>query len=306
MKKISIIVSLFFILFCSETFSQRIWSSSLDQYAFNPAGGGMNDVASISSAYYNTYGSANNSPFGFMLMGTAPFPNDNIAAGFRITTESGGVLNNTMAEGTVIYKLPVFKNTKLSFGISAVFNQLSLLRDRLNPQSPDDPILNGAKSGFWGDANFGVSLYETNKYYAGLAVYNLLSGRTNWRVDDFTNRSARLYTMSGMYTFNVFKGDGRLEMTGVAATYLSKGSSTINFSINSRIITKKSFWVGAGYSPNTVKFLFGVYFQNFSVGYTGGVGIGDISSYSYTIPKHELFLKIDFNNSKASRTQSGK
>jgi type IX secretion system PorP/SprF family membrane protein len=289
-------------------YGQRIWNSSLGQYAFNPAGGGMSDIASISSSYYNTYGSANNSPYGFLLMGTSPFASDNIAAGFCLTTESGGVLNNTMAEGTFIYRVPILKNSKLSFGISAVYNQMSILRDRLNPQDPNDPILNAATSGFWGDANFGVSLYETNKYHIGLAVYNLLDGSTSWRVENenFTDRAARLYSFSGMYTFDVLKGEGKLEFNGIALSYLSEGSTSVNYDIDSRLIIKKLFWVGAGYEPKTVKFLFGVYFQNFSVGYEGGIGLGDITKYTYVVPQNELFLKIDFNNSKASRSQPSK
>lgn len=301
MKKIYLIAGLVFILFNASVYGQRIWNSPLGQYAFNPAGGGMNDIGEISSCYYNTYGSSNNNPVGFLLMGTAPFPGDNYAAGFRFTSESGGVLNYTMAEATFIYHRPVFKNSKFSFGLSAVFNQLGLLRDRINAQHPDDPILNGAKTGFWADANFGASLYETNKYYAGIGVYSLLSGRTNWLVSDFNNRSARLYTLSGMYTFNVLKGDGRLELTGLAMSFL-KGSADINYDISTRIIMKKSFWIGSGYSPNTVKLLFGVYFQNFAIGYSGGIGFGDISKHTYSLPRHEIFLKIEFNNSKASRS----
>ena len=304
MKKIYIILGLFFLLFCSATFSQKIWNSTLDQYAFNPAGGGINDIATISTSYYNTFGSANNSPYGFLVMGTAPFPSDNIAAGFKVTTESGGVLNNTSAEGTFVYKLPVLKNSKLAFGISAVYNQLSLLRDRLNPQSLADPVINNATTGYWGDANFGVDLYEPNKYYVGLAANNLLSGTTNWRINDFTNRSARLYSLSGMYTFNVMQGDGRLELTGLAASYLSKGSSIVEYNANARFIVKKSYWFGAGYANSAVKFLVGVYFQNFSIGYAGAISMGDITKYTYAVPMHELLFKIDFNNSKASRPKS--
>ena len=304
MKKIYIILGLLFLLFYSTTYSQKIWNSTLDQYAFNPAGAGMNDIASISTSYYNTFGSANNSPFGFLVMGTAPFTNDKIAAGFKVTTESGGVLNNTSAEGSFIYRLPDFKNSKIAFGVSAVYNQLGLLRDRLNPQHLADPVINNATTGSWGDANFGADLYEPNKYYVGLGVNNLLSGRTNWRIDNFTNRSARLYSLSGMYTFNVMKGDGRLEMTGVAMSYFSKGSSSIQYNANARFIIKKSYWVGAGYANSAVKFLFGIYFQNFAIGYAGGIGLGDITKYTYAVPKNELFFKIDFNNSKASRTKS--
>jgi type IX secretion system PorP/SprF family membrane protein len=301
MKKIFLIVCVTFICFNQQSSAQRIWGSSLGQYAFNPAGGGMNDVGEISTCYYNSFASCNNNPTGILLMGTAPFPSDNIAAGFRLTTESGGVLNSTMAEATFIYKRPILNNAKLAFGLSAVYNQLSILHNRLNPQHPNDPVINGAHSGFWGDANFGASLYQTNKYYAGIGVYNLLAGKTNLLVSDFTNRSARLFSLSGMYVFNVMKGDGRLEVTGVAMSYL-KGNAYVNYDVTSRIIMKKSFWAGAGYAPNTAKILFGVYFQNFSVGYSGGIGLGDISKQTYSFPKHELYLKIEFNNSKTSRS----
>lgn len=303
MKKTQIIIILVLTIFGSNSFSQKIWNSSLGQYAYNPAGGGMNDVGEITSSYYNTYGSANNNPFGFMLMGTAPFPSENFAAGFRITSESGGVLNSTMAEATFIYRRPILKNTKLAFGLSAVYNQLSILREKVYAQHPDDPILNGASSGFWGDANFGASIYETNKYYFGIGVYNLLAGRTNLLVTDFTNRSSRLFSFSGMYTVNVLKGDGKLEVKGLATSYFSKGSSDINYDLSSRIILKKSFWIGSGFAPNTIKLLFGIYFQNFAIGYSGGIGIGNTSPQNYSLPKHEIMLKIDFNNSKASRPQ---
>jgi len=302
MKKTYITLALVLIFFNSNVYSQRIWSNPLGQYAYNPAGGGMNDIGEISSSYYNTYGSANNNPYGFLLMGTSPFPGDKTAMGFRFTSESGGVLNSTMAEATFVYRLSIFESTKLSFGLSAVYNQLKILSDRVNPQHPDDPILNNAKTGFWGDSNFGVSIYQSNKYYMGLGVYNLLGGTTNLLVADFNNRAARLYSLSGMYAVNVFNGDGKLEMTGLAMSYLSNGSTDVNYDLSARVVMKKSFWVGSGYAPNTVKLLFGVYFQNFAIGYSGGIGLGDISKNTYSFPKHELFLKIEFNNSKASRS----
>lgn len=301
MKKIYLIAVLFFFLLSANGYSQRIWGNPIGQYAYNPAGGAMSDVSELTTCYYNTYTSAYNNPMGILLQGSASFPNDKIAAGFRLTSESGGVLKSTKGEATFIYRLPVWKNSKLAFGISAVCNQLGIIRDRVNAQHPDDPILQGAQAGFWADANFGVSMYESNKYYFGLGIYNLLGGKTSWLVSDFTNRGARLYSLSGMYTFNVFQGDGRLEMSGVGMSYLSKGSTALNFDISSRIIMKKSFWVGCGYAPNTVKVLCGTYFQNFAVGYSGGIGMGEITKYTYSFPRHELFLKIELNNSKTSR-----
>lgn len=302
MKKTYIIFSILLVLISSQGFGQRIWGNPLGQYTYNPAGGAMSDMSEITSSYYNSYGSANNNPVGYLLMGTATFPNDRTAAGFKINNETAGVLSNTKAEATFIYRVPVAKSSKLSFGLSGVINQMGIIRDRVNAQHPQDPILEGAKSGFWGDANFGISLYETNRYYAGFAVNNLLGGKTNLLVTDFTNRSARLYSLTGMYTFTIFKGDGKLELTGVGLSYLT-GKTSVNYDISSRVIVKKSFWIGAGYRPNAVKILCGLYFQNFAVGYTGGIGLGNITNYTYAVPVHEFFVKLDINNSKSSKNK---
>ena len=74
------------------------------------------------------------------------------------------------------------------------------------------------------------------------------------------------------------------------------------YDINSRLIFKKSFWVGAGYTNNMAKALFGLYIQNINIGYAGGIGLGDIAATTYSFPKHELFLRMELNTSKTSRT----
>jgi len=61
--------------------------------------------------------------------------------------------------------------------------------------------------------------------------------------------------------------------------------------------------LGTGYAVNKVKVLCGLYFQNFSVGYTGGFGVGDINQYNYVMPRHEIFVRLEINNSKSSRTK---
>lgn len=304
MSKISIVLVLLSLFLINTGKSQRIWNSPSGQYAFNPAGAAMSDLADISTCYYNNYGSANNNPEGFLLMGSAPLPVDNTGAGFRFISESGGILKSTSAKATFIYRIPVGSSSKLSFGLSGVLNQVGIIRDRVNAQYPDDPVLQSAQSGFWGDADFGISLYSANKYYFGVAVNNLLKGSTNWLISDFSTRSDRLLNLSGMYSIYVLSGEGKLEISGVAQSYLTNGTENINYDISSRIIIKKCFWIGSGYEPGMVKLLFGVYYQNFAIGYSGGIDLGEISKYTYALPLHELFLRIEFNNSRPSRTQT--
>ena len=283
-------------------FGQHLWNNPVGNYVYNPSSGAMSDLGELVSSYYKSYGSATNSPMGVLLMGSTTFPNDNVAAGFRISSESGGVLSNLYGELSFIYRVPLFQNSKLSFGLSGTFNQMTLQKEKIYAQHPDDPLLQGGESGFWGDVNSGVSLYRTNVYYIGVAGYNLARQQTNWLINDFENQASRYYTLTGMYTFNIFKGDWKWELSGVGLAYEQK-ISDINYDLSSRFIFKKSFWLGGGYTPNAVKGLFGIYFQNLAVGYAGSFGMGDVKLYTYSMTQHEIFVRLELNTSKPSRTK---
>lgn len=307
MKKIYIISGLLLLLYTVNGYSQRIWSNPIGQYAYNPAGAAMNDIGEVVASYYNTYASANNSPQGFLLMGSTSFPSDKIGAGFRLTNETGGVLKNTMAEATFVYRTPVWRDSKLSFGLSGVYNQLGIDQGKVNAKDPEDPILTEAgKAGYYFDANFGVSLNEANKYYIGAACYNLLGQQTSWLLPGFTNRASRLVSLSGMYCLSLLNGDGKLETTGVGMFYEPQDKFSLTYDFSTRLIFKKSCWIGAGYTNNMAKILCGLYIQDLSIGYAGGIGVGDITSYTYAFPKHELFLRMELNTSKSSKTNASR
>ena len=303
-------LELFFLISASSIYGQRIWGNPIGQYSYNPAGAAMNDLGEITTSYYRNYISAINSPRGFLLTASSPFTNNNVGAGFRFTSESGGVLENVMAEGTFVYKVQTGRNAKLSFGLSAVYNQMGINSSLVNAQDPNDPILIlTAEAGSWFDTNFGISFYQTNKYYVGLAAYNLMGQQTNWLLAGFNNRSARLGSFTGMYTLDLFQGKGKLETSGVCLAYLSQDKyslSTMSYDISSRLIFNKSFWIGSGYSNHMAKLICGVSVQNLSVGYAGAIGVGAIASSSYTFPKHELFLKVELDTSKSSRKNANR
>lgn len=310
MKKIYLILGLSFSLSTLNGYSQRIWGNPVGEYAYNPAGAAMNDLGEITSAYYTDYMSATNSPKGILLMGSSPFANDNMGAGFRVVSESGGVLENIMAEATYVYKVQVGRSSKLSFGLSGVYNQIGINTSLVNAQNTNDPILTqGAQSGSWFDTNFGINFYQANKFYIGVATYNLLSNRTNWLLTNFSNRESRLASLTGMYTLDLFSGQGKVETTGVAQAYLPQDKysfSSVSYDVTSRLIFKKAFWIGSGYANNMVKILCGVYVQNLAIGYAGGIGLGDIATSTYALPKHELFLKLDLDTSKSSRSNANR
>ncbi len=305
MKRIYIISAILLLLSSTNGYSQRIWGNPIGQYAYNPAGAAMSDLSEIVAAYYHTYASANNSPRGYMLMGSATFPNQNMGAGFKFNSEPAGVLTNLSAEATYVYKVAVSMNSKLSFGLSGTFNQMGIDDQIVNPQHAQDPILLlGAESGYWFDMNFGISLNEANQYYLGVACNNLLGQQTDWLLSDyysFENRAARLISISGMYSFNLMHGDAKLETTGTTMFYVPEDEYSVVYDFNARFIFKKAFWAGMGYTNNMAKILLGLYIQNINIGYAGGIGLGEIAAETYSLPKHEIFLRLELDTSKSSR-----
>ncbi len=307
MKKSVLIFGLLLASSLCSLSAQKIWGNQMGQYVYNPAGASTNDIGEITANYYRNYMSAINSPRVFMLMGASPFANNTMGAGFRFTSDNAGVLKNIMAEATFVYKVQVARSSKLSFGLSAVYNQMGIDKDLMNPQHPDDPILTAAtETGSWFDMNFGVSIYQTNKYYFGLAAYNLIGQRTNWLMEEdlFVNRSSRFVSATGMYTFDIHEGDFKIELSGVAQTYLPQKKysfDAVSYDLSARFILKKMFWLGSGYSNDMAKLLAGVYFQRFAIGYAGGFSTGDLKNVTNVMPRHEVFLRVEFETSKASR-----
>ncbi len=301
MKKILLLLFLF-LAGIINIHAQRIWSNPVGAYAYNPAGANVNDMGEILATYYTTYASANNSPRGMMLMGSTSFPWDNIGAGFRFTAEPSGVLKNLMGELTFVYKVNTGRNTKLAFGLSGVYSQMSLDNDLMRPQHADDPFLvQGAESGYWFDANFGINFQRANVFYIGAACYNMIGQQTSWLLPNYTARSSRLLSLSGMYSLNMLKGDLKAELSGVALCFVPCETFAPAYDLTLRAIIKKVAWVGGGITNRMAKVLAGVYIQNFSVGYAGCIGLGDLSAYTYSFPKHELFLRMEFDTSKSSK-----
>ena len=285
----------------------RMWGNPIGPYAYNPAGANVNDMGEIIASYYMTYVDAKQAPQGALLLGSTSLPFDNMGAGFRFDYETGGVMKSIMAEATYVYKLNIGRQNKLAFGLSGTYNQTFLDRSKVVAKDGNDPFLvSGTESDFWFDFNFGVSFYKPNHYYVGLAAYNIAGGQStaDWKIAGFEERTSRLFTASGMYMLDFVNGDLKLELTANGMFYLPQDKFTLVYDANARAIYKKICWLGTGYTENMVKVLAGVYVQNFSIGYAGGIGVAnDITTYSYSFPRHEVFLRLELNTSKSSKNK---
>lgn len=299
MKKIRLFF-LLVVLISTKGFAQQ--GGEYDPYLSNPSLGGYNEIAKVGLLYQRENTAYDYSPKSFILWGSSPFNNQRIAAGFKVASQEGGVLKNTSAEAHFIYFVPV-GGSRLSFALGGNFNQLQLMRERVQVHDPTDPILQGAESGSWYNANFGIALSQVNKYYFGFAAYNLLPSQTNWMVSSFENRSHITYVASGMYSINLFQGDWRWEISTILATNNPSDFDWLHYEFSNKIMIKKDLWIGAGYGNETcIKGTFGINVQNLSFAYTGYYSFGDPGKYGYSFTKHEIVLIVKFPYSKTSKS----
>lgn len=273
-----------------------------DPYLSNPSLGAHNEMLKIGSLYQTEMTAYDYNPKSWLFWATSPFNNQRVAWGLKLSSIEGGVLKNTSAEANFIYNIPLSK-TRLSFSLGGSVNQLQLIRERVEVYDLNDPIIQGAESGNWFNANFGISFSKVNTYYFGLAAYNLLPSQTNWMVSSFENKSKITYNLSGMYTFDFLEGNLQWELTGLASTNHPENFYLLKYCISTRIMFfKKSFWIGTGYlNETTIKGNFGVNVQNVSFAYTGYYSLGTASNYGYSFTKHEVVVILKLPYSKASK-----
>lgn len=267
-----------------------------DPYLANPSLGGYNQMVRLGALHQTENGAYDYHPKSFIFWGSSPFNSQRVAGGFKIASQEGGVLQNLSAEATFIYHVPV-AGSKLSFGLSGGFNQLRLIRNRVEVHDPFDPILQGAESGNWFNANFGLALNQVDRYYIGIAAYNLLPSQTDWMVSSFENKTDITYVANGMYRFTLMENVLFLEGS---AYIITQTFSSVQYGASGKFILNKDILFSIGYaSANTIKGGFGINVQNISFGYCGSYSFGDVYGYSFT--KHEIVLMLKLPYSKNSK-----
>lgn len=275
--------------------------SGYDPYLANPSLGGYNEMVKIGTLYQTEMGAYDYHPQSFFLWGTSPFNNKRVAGGFKIASQEAGILHNLSAEATFIYHVPI-GGSKLSFGLSGGFNQLQLMRDRVEVYDPSDPILQGSESGNWFNSNFGIAFSQVNRYYVGLAAYNLLPKQTNWMVSEFENKTNITYVANGMYTFSLLENVLLLESSAYVMSSNIQDLKGIMYGASGKFILNKDLLFTVGYASSfVIKGGFGVNVQNLSFGYCGSYSFGTTGQYNYPFTKHEIVLMLKLPYSKTSK-----
>ena len=212
---------------------------------------------------------------------------DRIGLGVSIFRDINGPLAYTGGILSYSYHVNVNADSKLSFGMSAIFNYYSFNSSILKPDQSNDPyLLNGNDNGFNTNFNFGIYFYN-EVYFIGFSADKILPGIQ--KVNDQNMEQPSLYLMGGYK----FLKNNRNFILEPSLTFKKLANTNLSVDIHSKLYILRSHWIAVSYSTdNRINFRFGVLlYKRLYAGYNYEYTLTDIGSYSFG--SHEIHLGIN-------------
>nr|WP_321414065.1 type IX secretion system membrane protein PorP/SprF [uncultured Allomuricauda sp.] len=141
----------------------------------NPAYAGSRGQLSFAGLYRSQWVGLDGAPETFTLNLHSPIRNSRLGYGISIVNDNigDGVVQETYLDAVVSYTIDVSMDAKLSFGLKAGGNMLSL--DFNGLRNFDQEVVNQNNIDNKFTPNFGLGIYyHTNKFYAGVSAPNVL------------------------------------------------------------------------------------------------------------------------------------
>jgi type IX secretion system PorP/SprF family membrane protein len=295
MKKLFVIGLL--LLTSSGAFSQQdaIYSQYMfNPFAINPAYAGSRQSISTVMLFRNQWLGIEGAPQTATVAAHAPFKGRNFALGLNLSSEKIGPGTNGTAQFTYAYHLKMAKG-KLSFGLRAGIYSVSLDRNLLNYNDPNDRFdVGGQINESTFNADFGM-YYYTNNFYAGLSTTHL--GGQTIPFDDgtvVTNFNLKQHYMFA--TGAAIELDRTVFKPSILVKYVA--TAPVNVDINASFLFNKMFWLGASYRTEGSVVLITEYNVTdfMRIGYSYDVILNALKRFNRGT--HELFIGFDFDVTK--------
>lgn len=303
-----ILLPLLFFVCANAAFSQQLSLTSqymMNRFVLNPAIAGNFNYVPINLNIRKQWDGINGAPV-TQSLSTHGYLGSNVGLGGYFFNDVTGPTRRTGMNISFAYHLKLNKDfsRKLSFGLSGMFFQHFVDKDKLTTDEPDDAaITNGFNNEFCPDANFGLYFSQTNKYYLGFSIHNLLEVKKDlfdWN-REVTNPVERTYYANGGYLFDL-GGDFAFEPSFLMQF---QESTPMQFDFNGRFGYKNRFWLGGSYRmKDAVVMMFALNFDEFCLGYSYDLTTSDIKNYSngtheinltYRIFKKDVFRQNNNN-----------
>ena len=211
-----------------------------DTVSVNPAYAGSRGVTSVFLLHRNQWVGLDGAPVTNVFSINKPVSKTNLGYGISLVNDRIGVSDNNTFSADVSYSIPLSNSYKLSFGVKASANWLSVDYSRLTIRHPDDIVLsqqNEIESQF--SPNVGIGMYwHSPKNYIGISIPNFLETK---RYDDNISSTAKdkmhIYLIAG----RVFDLNSDWQFKPALLTKLVQGAPLqIDFSANFSAISLRT------------------------------------------------------------------
>lgn len=228
-----------------------------------------------------------------------PTKGGKVGLGGYIFNDENGAMRRTGFHAAYAYHIPLGQTmgypNDLALGLS-----LSAYQFAVNTQGlildMGDPLLDSYdRRVFIPDFNFGAS-FTTAKYYAGIAMTNLLRGSLLFADSSQTKRKelGNFFITGGVKV--PITSDWILEPSGYirASDMLFK---SIQMDVTARMYYKENIWAGVSFrTSNAIIALFGFKYDRFYFAYASDFALTDIRKAN-TLGTHEITLAVKFGES---------
>ena len=258
--------------------------------SINPAYAGLNNNFNIATGYRTQWTGFDGHPETFTLNSHISLVDNKVGAGFVLSSDKIGNVNNTEFQGTFSYKLELADDKVFSFGLQGGFINFRNNITNLNLADETDEVF--TQNGNVTKPNFGAGMIlKSERYMVGLSVPRLLSTNisvmSNGALQNYELYNKHYY-LFGAYVFYL---NERLRFKPSTLLKIVKGApASVDLNLNLNI--DQNYTVGA-YTRNFTSYgllLQALFGDKYKLGYAFEVPTSKSVGASFS--SHEIYLGI--------------
>lgn len=266
-----------------------------DKLPINPGYAGSYNALSMNLIDRYQWVGIKDGPNTITFTANSNLPNPHLGVGLYAYRDALGPTVETGVMGIFAYKI-LFSESKLSFGVQFGMNHLNVDWTALDPNDPNDPLLNNqVQNKAVPDAGFGI-YYYSRRFYAGISSTHLLQNKMLVASDNYTNTSSfskllrHFYAMTGAA---IPMGENFDLRPSVLVKYVQ--NAPLQADIDLSLLFKDLFWIGVGYrTEKCMTFMVDVNIaKNLHLGYSYDAWFNELKAYNSG--SHEIRLGYDLD-----------
>ncbi|MDG1570687.1 type IX secretion system membrane protein PorP/SprF [Robiginitalea sp. M366] len=214
----------------------------------NPAYAGSRGQLSLAALYRSQWVGLEGAPQTFTVNMHSPIRNSRLGYGISLVNDNigDGVVQETYLDAVLSYTIDVSRDAKLSFGLKAGGNLLSLDFNNLRKYQQETVDEDNIDNQF--TPNFGLGIYyHTDRFYAGLSAPNLLESE---HFDNSAGAQESFLSVDRvnfyMITGYVFDLNGNLKFKPALLTKVVSGAP-LQLDLSASFLFNEKFSFGAAY-----------------------------------------------------------